>query len=120
MGVTGIKRRSDAIDLRAGRNWVDLAGSTIRSTDWNLRIRFDRDGEGKPSVLRDGEPYSSFDLTGEDSMTAPAVIVTDSDAAPHRYEVRWDGVETPPQPVSGGDHESGAATGDPPSHQDGE
>jgi hypothetical protein len=98
LGVTNITRAGDVINLRAGRSWVDLEGSSIRSTDWILRIRFDGEGQGKPAVFRDGEPYDSFELTKESGGSGPAVIVTDTHAAPHRYEIRWDDAPSPADP----------------------
>lgn len=84
MGATGILHGLDRLEVKAGRGWADLAGSVIRSPGWELRVRFDRLGDGQPSVLRDGTPFPSFRVLDDGSIE-----VTDTDKAPHRYEVRW-------------------------------
>jgi len=84
MGVSGILYVQDRLQIKAGRGWVDLAGSIVRSPKWELRVRFERGGEGEPKVLRDGSPYEAYEVLGDGT-----VLVTDRDRAAHRYDVLW-------------------------------
>jgi hypothetical protein len=84
MGVTNILRGNDRLQIRAGHDWVDLSGSSLRTAGWKLLIGFDPPAKGSPRVLRDQEPYDSYTVLEDGS-----VAITDGGVVAHRYEVQW-------------------------------